>query len=152
MPMSGSNYVAPTWVNKAPPALDAKELQAICNTIQKNQDNISSLFSELGGTANCETGNYVGSGTSGDSNPNTITFKNVPKVVFISSSDGYGRGIFINGAKPFISNDRNEGNYSISVYGSFVKWSRKRLTWWSAGTAKDQLNDSGVTYTYRSFF
>ena len=152
MPMSGSNYVAPTWVDNAPPALDATELQAICNTIQKNQDNISSLFSELGGTVNCETGTYVGRGTSGSSNPNAITFQNVPKVVFISSSDEYGRGIFINGAKPFISSDGNSGNYSISVYGSSVEWSGKTLTWWSSGTPKNQLNDSGVTYTYRSFF
>lgn len=37
MPMSGGEYLAPTWVNGAAPAIDADELQAICDTVQGSQ-------------------------------------------------------------------------------------------------------------------
>ncbi len=33
MPIVDGKYVAPTWVNNAPPAIDAAELQAICDAL-----------------------------------------------------------------------------------------------------------------------
>lgn len=37
MPITNNRYVAPTWVNNASPAINASELQAICNTVQSSQ-------------------------------------------------------------------------------------------------------------------
>ena len=94
MPLSGSTYVAPTWRNGGPPALDAAELQAISDSIVRNQGKntdqdtliaalqtaVSSLQS---GRAKIEVGSYVGTGTYGASNPNSITFPFPPKMVII---------------------------------------------------------------------
>lgn len=37
MPITNNKYQAPTWVNEAAPAIDADEMQAICDTVEKNQ-------------------------------------------------------------------------------------------------------------------
>ena len=37
MPITNDKYQAPTWVNEAAPAIDADELQAICDTVEKSQ-------------------------------------------------------------------------------------------------------------------
>lgn len=38
MPIQNGEYVAPQWTNNAPPPLNASELQAICDTVESNQD------------------------------------------------------------------------------------------------------------------
>lgn len=38
MPISDGKYVAPTWVNDSSPSIDADELQAMCDTIESNQN------------------------------------------------------------------------------------------------------------------
>lgn len=37
MPIVNGNYVAPTWVNGTNPPIDAQEMQAICDSVAKNQ-------------------------------------------------------------------------------------------------------------------
>lgn len=48
MPIVNGNYVAPTWVDNAPPAIDAEELQAICDALVQT----NSLAQEAQNTAN----------------------------------------------------------------------------------------------------
>lgn len=96
MPLNGNTYVAPVWRNGQPPALDPTELQAISDSIVRNQtDNAEqdSLIAALQtavsalqtGKAQIEVGSYVGTGTYGASNPCSITCSFVPKVIAILS-------------------------------------------------------------------
>lgn len=105
MPMSGSNYVAPTWVDNAPPAIDAAELQAISDTIENNQEEISNLESTK---STVVSGTYTGNVSFASlqigvpSNPRKINLGFTPKFVIIVPSNG------------IISRDTNYGNI---VYG-----------------------------------
>ena len=90
MPLSGSTYVAPTWRNGGPPALDAAELQAISDSIVRNQGKnadqdtlIAALQTAVGGKARIEVGSYVGTGTYGADNPCSITCSFPPKIIWI---------------------------------------------------------------------
>ena len=54
------------------------------------------LIADLLGGAKIETGSYTGTGTYGNSNPNSLTFGFEPKIVFISESKPeYSDGVFI---------------------------------------------------------
>ena len=89
MPLSGGKYVAPHWVNNSAPALDAAELQAICDTVVKNQTEagkISGLQSAINGRARVQVVTYIGTGTYGESYPNRVTFDFPPKFVFCSGA------------------------------------------------------------------
>lgn len=101
------------------------------------------------------TGNYIGTGTYGSSNPNSLTFDFVPKLVFIfaESSDGY-TGIFFDfdvsncyQLTPTItSGDRlwlyKSRHYSITF--------DKNFSWYYDYTngMEQQFNTSGTTYDY----
>ena len=85
MPLNGGNYVAPKWVDNAAPALDAKELQAMCDSIVKNQTEakkVPGLQSLINGRAQVQVVTYVGTGRYGADNPCSITFQFAPKVIF----------------------------------------------------------------------
>ena len=63
MPMSGNNYVAPTWVNYGPPALDADELNAISGTLENlelSQGDIAAPYSKMGLTGTPTIGASLG--------------------------------------------------------------------------------------------
>lgn len=81
MPLSGGKYVAPHWVNNAAPALDAAELQAMCDTIVKNQRGVETAQGLISGKAQVQVVSYVGTGTWGAGNPCSITFRFAPKIV-----------------------------------------------------------------------
>lgn len=47
MPISGGKYVAPTWNNNSPPAINAQELQAICDVLEASQGGSVINFNEF---------------------------------------------------------------------------------------------------------
>ena len=63
MPMSDGHYVAPTWVNYGPPALDADELNAISGTLENldlSQGDIAAPYSKMGLTGTPTIGASLG--------------------------------------------------------------------------------------------
>ena len=108
-----------------------------------------------------ETGSYVGTGTYGVDNPNSITFSFVPKVVMICGDDTqllFGTDY---GAYPVFGVlwDQLSSEYkSISgnrYAGMSVKATDKTLSWYSKETSSKavayQLNTSGKVYRYVAF-
>lgn len=95
---------------------------------------------QLGDKVRIATGSYTGTGTYGASNPNSLTFRFVPKFVFIQlSDDGNGYNFFAcNGAK----------------YAHYNQSSRVPLTWdsttlsWYSGEDQTQLNQKNREYKY----
>lgn len=95
---------------------------------------------QLGDKVRIATGSYKGTGTYGSSNPNSLTFRFVPKFVFIQlSDDGNGYNFFAcNGAK----------------YAHYNQASRVPLTWdsttlsWYSGDVQTQLNQNNREYKY----
>lgn len=97
-----------------------------------------------------ETGSYVGTGTYGQANPNTLTFGFVPKLVwiceantrYISTSAGYNGLWFASWS--YLSYLLDSGT-TVTRYASL---SGKTLSWYESSSAFNQLNDSEKVYTY----
>jgi hypothetical protein len=97
-----------------------------------------------------EVGSYVGTGTYGQANPNTLTFGFVPKLVwiyeantrYISTSAGYN-GLWF-ASWPYLSYLLDSGT-TVTRYASL---SGETLSWYESSSAFNQLNDSEKVYTY----
>lgn len=100
----------------------------------------------LGSFTYVETGSYVGTGTSGESNPTQITFSKQPIFVMISGLP------MQNTAGPFIAGVTGVG-FTIkgtAAYRTNVTWG-KTFSFYSTNsgeTADYQMNTSGQTYNY----
>lgn len=89
-------------------------------------------------------GNYIGTGTYGASNPNSLTFDFEPKIVFFpKNSQTGGTGITL-------LKDYSTGFYSetSSSSNNTVTWGNKTISWYCTDSALYQNNKSGVTYGY----
>lgn len=114
------------------------------------------ITSALSGLARIETGSYVGTGTYGASNPNTLTFRFAPKLVLIynGSKDyamffafglggGYTSGgyLFAWSSEMAVSND----TYA-KINGNVLNWYASNT---SATTSRSiQFNVESQTYHY----
>lgn len=99
------------------------------------------LLGQIGDTVRIATGSYTGTGTSGASNPNSLTFEFEPKLVFITGNSGSDRGIFILG--------QGRAELSSSYVTFYVSLSGKNMSWHSnSGDAQNQLNMNNKTYYY----
>ena len=147
MPMSGKTYVAPTRVDKSPPALDATELQAMCNTIVQNQGDASALQAAVQALSDrlntlVITGTYIGNGAVGSESPTSIPLSGTPKFVSVmEKNDG------INGGYIWVYN-ATKGAVSSGKYVNLT-WSSNLLSWYTNSIySADQLNAPGRSYSY----
>ena len=95
------------------------------------------------GMAKIETGSYVGTGTYGSSNPNSLTFEFAPKVVFIypkEPSQNAAGVVAVYGAIYAIDYATHQ---AISII-----WSNKQMSWYCISTPSDQFNGTDVKYIY----
>lgn len=99
------------------------------------------------------TGSYVGTGTYGASNPNSLTFPFEPKLVIIrvqpSSYDSDHMAIFI---KPVLNSTSmlrsSKSGGQISGNTIPCTWDKNTLTWYSTESQDAQLNIKNATYYY----
>lgn len=104
-----------------------------------------------------ETGSYVGTGTYGQSNPNTLTFQKRPLLVFIGGNSNQNRLILING--PYGAAEENVflgrgvvlNPANPAIYGAQVNCPENVLKWYSTNDS-NQLNVSGYEYQYTAFY
>lgn len=90
-----------------------------------------------------ETGSYVGTGTYGGNNKNSLTFGIEPLVVMVCQSDSSSYASFLNPCKK----SAGYQNYGLSN----LTWSDKSLSWNNQYNADYQLNSSNRTYYYIAF-
>lgn len=99
------------------------------------------------------TGSYVGTGTYGADNPNTLTFPFEPKAVFIVGVKNDDRSTVYTTTMPLI-NGCPAMNVSFPAhtglsYTNFVQWNENSVSWYTIGNGSDQqLNASFCTYYY----
>ena len=111
---------------------------------------LADLAASMGG-AKIETGSYVGTGTSGENNPNTLTFSFAPKIVIIFPSTyagGPGYFGYPSSAGMVWSTVPSESfkQISISWNGNSVSWYATHSTASYAETM--QMNNAGKTFYY----
>ena len=107
-------------------------------------DSLASLATALG-AARIQTGSYTGTGTYGESNPCSLTFNFVPKIVIICTQDDY----FATGKSVLVWNGQVVSINSYSYYKAGV--SGKTFSWSATNSAENQLNISGIKYSYTAF-
>lgn len=99
------------------------------------------------------TGSYVGTGTYGASNPNSLTFEFEPKILFINAYKTSGRYSYATDFSAIkeivIGSDGalewHSGTDSFNIRS--IVFSGNSVNWYGAN-ALNQLNESGYTYYY----
>lgn len=104
----------------------------------------------LGDKTSIETGSYVGTGTYGSGNPNTLTFRFEPKFVHIQAgnigkedSSGFKFAFFVLGTKGFSIGPGSANK----LYNLNAKFDGNTLSWY-LGNAAQQLNTKSANYFF----
>lgn len=92
-------------------------------------DKALQLLSQTSGFVVIAVGEYIGTGTYGQSNPNTLTFDSAPSMVLV-----YGDNETL-----IVSSPNTAG--TAYIQGNQAKW-------YSTTSAEGQMNSSGITYNY----
>ena len=92
--------------------------------------------------AKIATGSYVGTGTYGASNPNTLTFEFEPKIIIIGNDRG---GVYINFYFWGAVGMNGANNFAAE---NIVSTSNFTISWYHPSDVSGQLNASGITYNY----
>lgn len=107
---------------------------------------------KLGDKARVQVVSYVGTGTYGSSNPNSLTFDFVPKLVLVALSKDKSNN-------PNVRPEPNDGwrNMFLWIHGmamtgmsqSTIYFTNdgKKLSWYASNYAGSQCNESGSVYT-----
>ena len=99
-----------------------------------------------------ETGSYVGTGTSGSSNPNTLTFGFEPKILFVSKQDQNlnSVGFFMLACKGVTNAQCMHAAQNTAPQGPFCarNWSENSVSWYNTSGSTEQLNMNNETYFY----
>lgn len=134
--------------------------------VNASQTAITEIDGILSGyVANIQTGSYIGTGVYGSSNPNSITFGFVPKIVWCgrnvfqattfrgpSGADfGYIGMLITSFLTTSYTKDVGFGYSARNLdnrYGVFGKLSAdgKTISWYSTESESTQYNESGKTY------
>ena len=99
-------------------------------------------------------GSYVGTGTYGSGNKNSLTFDKPPKMLIVASpakgaygnTRSYNLLLYISGVDglaPSSFTNSSDGFYLVTISRS-----GNTVSWYSGESAEYQLNKSGVTYNY----
>lgn len=102
-----------------------------------------------------ETGSYVGTGTYGSDNKNSLTFGGVPKMLVVSagasriysSSRTNTLMIILYGMTGLVMTSMDSsGTNNMTLVN--ISQSGSNISWYGSDTAEGQLNKSGTTYYY----
>lgn len=104
----------------------------------------------LGDKTRIETGSYVGTGTYGASNPNSITFSFTPKlwgIYRLASSTGSNSVTFY-APWGLVRQSGAAGLNQNNDITLFVSYSGNTVSWYDVNSAPNQLNMNKYTYYY----
>lgn len=104
---------------------------------------------QLGGGARIEVGSYVGTGTYGSSNPNTLTFGFEPKLLIIRNAGSSKEYLFLSAVKSgrYVSFSLSGSGSSVGSYTGVITLSGNIVSWY-ADNSQAQMNLSDNTFHY----
>lgn len=110
---------------------------------------------QLGDKARVQFGSYVGTGTHGSSNPNSLNLSFTPRFLLVMNGDrpkslnSYANfALFVYGVANGITVGPSSSNYEIPL---FATWNKNSVSWYNSNSdygATGQMNNSGITYRY----
>ncbi len=106
---------------------------------------------KLGDKARVQVVSYVGTGTYGSSNPNSLTFDFVPKLLFVmmnaTTKTSVGAYPYANGWENMFIWAYGVSKTTVSRYELSFEQNGKTISWYSYQSDDRQCNWSGVKYT-----
>lgn len=93
-----------------------------------------------GKNARIAWGSYTGNDKFGANNPTSLTFDFTPVLLFITTTTGGARAVFIRGCGLV--------THGTSNYYVTASWPGKKVSWYNTSRADAQLNNSNFTYVY----
>ena len=106
---------------------------------------------KLGDKARVQVVSYVGTGTYGESNPNSLTFDFVPKLLFVMMSANTnisdGPHPYANGWVNMFIWAYGVSNTFVNRYTLYLKQNNKTISWYSDANSECQCNWTNVKYT-----
>ena len=122
---------------------------------EKYQEAISEAISEaIEGAPHIEVGSYVGTGTYGSSNPNSLTFGFEPKFLFISCigmaslAVGLLSESYVTRYHIYNGSGLQRGDLKIKKDGNSIIWYSSSGSPAATWAPYNQMNIQGVTYDY----
>lgn len=115
-------------------------LSGISTDLEDGLSEVTSAMGSGGNTARISCGSYVGTGTYGAGNPNTLTFDFRPLLLIWGDPvyDQYTTVVCMRGR------DNQPGpNGRITTI-----WGNNSVSWYHNSSAQEQANSSGVSYPY----
>ena len=113
-----------------------------------NADN-AKIDAALAGIPKIAVGSYIGTGTYGSANPNSLTFDFAPLLLIISASHSATSGagtIFVRGQTQNAGMGAQYNGFSLNTT---VSWDENTVIWYTTrDDVERQLNLSGITYHY----
>lgn len=113
-----------------------------------NADN-AKIDAALAAGAKIAIGSYVGTGTYGADNPNSLTFEFEPKIIIVTQSKASSASdmfLALRGQTGYTHFGSNGGYYNGSC-----AWDGNTVSWWCTNDsvgANVQFNRTGLTYHY----
>ena len=127
----------------------------ILSILSKAVLSVDGYLKDIGGNKvgpRIETGNYVGTGTSGQKNPCSLTFDFTPKIVLMHTGATYAYSEYThcmvlvwNVTNGFDVGHAGDSQNRVTYSGNTISWYNTTGNLASAG---QQLNGSGTTYWY----
>lgn len=103
------------------------------------------------GSPQIASGTYVGTGTFGSSNKNSVVLGFVPKLGFITTSTPFNltdvNGRFNTGTQIFVNGQTQLTIGTSPSYYTYPTWA-STFQWYNTLSADCQMNTSGTTYNY----
>ena len=102
-----------------------------------------------------EVGSYVGTGTYGSSNKNSIPINKTTQLVVVQAADhtklgGYGYYWMLCIRGNTTSSNSSPSTSNLAKYVNTLEWDEETLSWYNDNYEGDQLNMSGTMYKYIS--
>lgn len=130
-----------------------EDLQKIDNTLRQLADTAATQGEELNQRGNCTivSGNYIGTGTTGESGSCSLSFAKRPLFVVVvpskesdSSSTLYRLLMMQGSTHAFTNAEFFESTCTVA-------WNENGVSWYNYGVADYQCNEKGMTYLYVGF-
>lgn len=119
-----------------------EELEGIEESLTEGLAEVMANLGSGGHNARIAYGSYVGTGTYGQSNPNTLTFGFRPVVVILTGSTEFYMDPPVL-LRPMPTLPGPDGSMAINL-----TWGDTNLSWYAVNSANSQGNTNGATYYY----
>ena len=108
---------------------------------------LAGLAEQAAGLGNCQIycTTYTGTGTTGESSPNTLTFPNIPALVMITGSGFIG--ITGTGTTYMICLQSGSNGFCYATWSG----DGKTVSWYAPGGGSEQLNATNQVYQVTAF-